>query len=83
MRGDIMVGIGLIMAALGILMGPQIGKISFLLLFVGLIPIGLGVSLMMTKRRPTNRDVFIKCTYCRAKIPIDSEKCPICAADLK
>lgn len=51
---------------------------------VGAAVVVIVIAMMKIRRHPpSKRNIFVKCPYCRATIPIDSEKCPICGADLK
>jgi len=66
---------------------PQQSSSSYLLYGVGIggaIIIAIFVVVLKMRQKPPERKgVYIKCPYCRATIPIDSEKCPMCGADLK
>jgi hypothetical protein len=93
-RGSIFCIIGLVILILALAIGPFVGPsakeglkgplLGVGLPLVGVVFLGIGLFQMFAKPKPTvKKDVFIKCAYCRATIPIDSEKCPVCGADLK
>jgi hypothetical protein len=92
-RGIIVSIVGLIILILGLAIGPIMGPKTNSLMgpvlglgipIIGLVVLGFGLWQMFVKSKPApKKEVFIKCPYCRATIPIDSEKCPVCSADLK